>query len=206
MTPQLPESYMQRLCDLEDSYLRHSDPLRQSGFSGGPINWRAKRGGVLDAVERDGTFLDVGCANGYLLECLVAWAAEQGKRLIPYGVDAGPRLVQLAQERLPTWAGNMFVGNIWDWVPPTRFTYVSTSLCVPDPYKWHLFERLVTQVVAPGGRLILRCYYRSQASESPHGYYDSYFDNLAFLQAHGIAALGRVTSDPPGAEYVWLDC
>jgi hypothetical protein len=99
----LPNDYYQRLKALEDDYLSHDDPLRQSGFGGGSINWRNKRGIVLEAITGDGTFLDVGCANGYLLECLASWADEGGM-----------------------WADQFFVGDIWDWSPPRQFHYVST--------------------------------------------------------------------------------
>jgi hypothetical protein len=112
------------------------------------------------------------------------------------------RLVQLARQRLPHWADQFFVGNIWDWEPPRRFHYVSTSLCVPEPYKQMLFDKLVTRVVEPGGRLILRCYYKQAEDGSRQGY----FDNQAFLMALGIPPAGSIISDPPGAEYVWIDC
>src|SRR5262245_28790399 len=200
--PSLPEEYYRQLKELETSYMSHSDPLRQSGYGGGPINWRKKRGVVLEAVDGDGTFLDVGCANGYLLECLVPWAQARGVRLNPYGLDIGERLVQLARQRLPHWADQFFVGNIWDWESPKRFHYVSTSLCVPEPHKQMLFDKLVTCVVEPGGRLILRCYYKQAEDGSRQGY----FDNRAFLTALGIRSAGNVISDPPGAEYVWIDC
>ncbi|HEY3231680.1 MAG TPA: hypothetical protein VGJ87_20800, partial [Roseiflexaceae bacterium] len=114
MVVNLSNEYYEQLRALEDSYLSHDDPLRQSGYSGGPINWRKKRGVVLEAVDGDGTFLDVGCANGYLLECLVPWAQERGVQLIPYGLDIGARLIHLAQQRLPQWADHFFTGNIWD--------------------------------------------------------------------------------------------
>lgn len=192
----------QRLRELEDSYLSYSDPLRQSGYGGGPINWRKKRGIMLEAVDHDGSFLDVGCANGHLLECLVLWAQERGVRLTPYGLDIGARLISLAQYRLPHWANQFFVGNIWDWDPPMRFDYVSTSLCVPERYQKTLFDRLVARVVAPGGRLILRCYF----NQAEDGSRPEYVDNQAFLRALGVTIVSSVVSDPPGAEYVWIDC
>lgn len=198
----LSEEYYEKLRELEGAYLRHRGPLRQSGYGGGPINWRKKRGIVLEAIEEDGTFLDVGCANGYLLECLVQWGNERGVRLIPFGLDIGERLVNLAKQRLPQWSEHFFVGNIWDWNCPRQFHYVSTSLCVPDTYKEALFEKLVSQVVEPGGRLILRCYYNQPKA----GLRLDYFDNRAFLAAMGITPVGNVESDPSGAEYVWIDC
>jgi 2-polyprenyl-3-methyl-5-hydroxy-6-metoxy-1,4-benzoquinol methylase len=50
---------------------------------------------VLDTVDRDGAFLDVGCANGYLMECIPGWAAEKGLAVEPHGVDIVPEFVAL---------------------------------------------------------------------------------------------------------------
>ncbi len=69
----LPRDFVRRIESLEEAYLRSDDPIRQSGFGGGAERWRAERGPILEAVEGDGDLLDIGCANGYLLECLVAW-------------------------------------------------------------------------------------------------------------------------------------
>src|ERR671937_40228 len=66
----LPPSFLQHLAHLEAAYLRETDPIRQSGFSGGAERWRAERSPILLAIPESGTVLDVGCANGYLLECL----------------------------------------------------------------------------------------------------------------------------------------
>ena len=83
----LPEDQLETIRILEAAYLAHNDPIRQSGFSGGPDRWRAERYPLLDAVDGDGDLIDLGCANGYLLECLLEWGAERGIRLNPYGVD-----------------------------------------------------------------------------------------------------------------------
>ena len=37
---------------------------------------RARRP-IVSAIDRDGTFLDVGCANGLLMESLATWAGEE---------------------------------------------------------------------------------------------------------------------------------
>ena len=81
----LPGAFLARLRALEASYVRETDPVRQSGFGGGPERWRMERELILDAVSDHGDFLDVGCANGYLLECLVQWGHERHVRLRPYG-------------------------------------------------------------------------------------------------------------------------
>ena len=80
---ELPVAFLDRLRALEVSYLRETDPVRQSGFGGGHERWRTERQLVLDAVPSDGDCLDVGGANGYLLACLVTWGQEQQVRLTP---------------------------------------------------------------------------------------------------------------------------
>ena len=63
---------------LENAYLRYDEPWRQSGFSGPAERWVALRKPIADCIEKSGTFLDIGCANGYLLECIIKWAEEKG--------------------------------------------------------------------------------------------------------------------------------
>jgi len=46
------------------------------------------------AVDRHGDFLDAGCANGLLLETLVAWYAEKEIAIRPHGVDVGAYLAE----------------------------------------------------------------------------------------------------------------
>jgi len=155
----LPADFLERLRALEDSYCAQTDPIRQSGFGGGPQRWRAEREPILDAVDTDSDFLDVGCANGYLLECLVAWAGERGYRLTPHGLDFGPRLIQMARERLPDSAPNFHVGNAWDWRPPRTYRYVYTLLdCVPEEYLREYCRRLLERMVEQGGKLIIGMY------------------------------------------------
>jgi hypothetical protein len=83
----LPADFIQHLAKLEAAYLRESDPIRQSGFHGGPARWRGERSPILRAIPRSGTLLDVGCANGYLLESLMSWGSESGLTPTPYGVE-----------------------------------------------------------------------------------------------------------------------
>ncbi len=159
MPGDLPGEFLDRLRKLEESYLRETDPIRQSGFGGGPERWRRERGIILDAVDRDGDLLDTCCANGYLLECLVGWARSNGITLTPYGIDIGPRLVELARRRLPGFASHLQVANAWDWTPRRRFRYVYALLdCVPDDLGPEFVGRLLDRCTAPGGTLILGRY------------------------------------------------
>jgi len=155
----LPPDFLEHLRALEDSYCTETDPIRQSGFGGGPERWRTEREPILDAVDTDGDFLDVGCANGYLLECLVAWARERGHHLTPHGLDFGPRLIQMAKERLPNFASNFHVGNAWDWRPPRQYRYVYSLLdCVPEECLGEYCRRLRERTVEKGGKLIFGMY------------------------------------------------
>lgn len=144
------------------AYLAGDNPRAQSGSDGTVEDWTYKRGLLADAVDRDGTFLDVGCASGYLMETLAVWCHERGHAVEPYGLDISPELAGLARRRLPQWAGRIFTGNAIDWTPPRppgRFDVVRTGLeYVPPPRQRDLVERLLRDVVAPGGRLIVGVY------------------------------------------------
>ncbi len=141
------------------AYLAGKNPRAQSGTSGGDADWAYKRGLIADAVDRSGSFLDVGCASGYLMETLVRWCQDRGHTIDPYGLDIAPELADLARRRLPHWKERIFVGNAIDWVPPRRFDFVRTGLeYVPQRRQRDLVERLLRDVVAQGGRLIIGTY------------------------------------------------
>lgn len=144
---------------LVPAYLAGGNPRAQSGSDGTVEDWTHKRSLLADAAERDGTFLDVGCASGYLMETLAAWCRERGCTIEPYGLDIAPELADLARRRLPDWAERIFAGNAINWVPPHRFDLVRTGLeYVPPRRQRDLVERLLRDVVLPGGRLIIGVY------------------------------------------------
>jgi SAM-dependent methyltransferase len=148
----------------EEHYLATDDPRRQSGFGGDEERWEAARRPIVEAIDRDGSFLDVGCANGYLLESVVRWSSH---RIEPFGLDFSPRLVEVARSRLPRWRDQFFVGDALEWEPPRRFDFVRTELVYAPEERWReLVERLLTRAVVPGGRLIL-CGYGSPRSGLP---------------------------------------
>ncbi len=141
------------------AYLAADTPWGQSGKSGDERQWTYARSLVCDAVERDGTFLDVGCANGYLMECMERWSAERGRRIEPYGLDIAHELVDLARSRLPTWADRIYTGDVMTWSPPQRFDFVRTGLeYVPLRRRRDLVQRVLDEFVAAGGRLIIGTY------------------------------------------------
>ncbi|MHC4860787.1 MAG: class I SAM-dependent methyltransferase [Planctomycetota bacterium] len=195
----LPPEFLADLERLEASYLEASDPIRQSGFGGGSERWRRERSPILEAVTEDGDFLDVGCANGYLLECLIRWAAERGVRLSPSGVDLGSRLIALARERHPAHAETFWAANAWDFTPPRRFRYVySLEDCVPASHLREYVDRLLDRFVEPGGTLILGSYGSRSAGRPPR-------DLVTTLRAWGHDVEGSATGgDPPVSSFAWI--
>jgi SAM-dependent methyltransferase len=111
--------------EFERAYLGTDDPRAQSGFHGTAERWEAARRPIVEAIDRPGTFLDVGCANGLFMESVAEWSAFE---IEPYGVDFAPGLVDLARNRLPHWAGRIWVGDAASWQPPLTFDFVHVRL------------------------------------------------------------------------------
>jgi SAM-dependent methyltransferase len=148
------------------AYLSATDPRAQSGFSGSAEDWESARRFIFAAVNRDGTFLDVGCANGHLMECAVKWLAEDGIRIEPFGLEILPELAALARHRLPNWVDRIAVGSALDWIPGRSFDFVRTGLeYVPAPLRAQLVGHLLEHAVVPGGRLIIGAF--SEPAGSP---------------------------------------
>ncbi len=146
---------------LGDAYLASDDRRAQSGKSGDELDWRWSRELILDALPERArskcSVLDVGAANGYLLESLVRWGQERNVEVDPYGLDISPRLVALAQRRLPAWSDHLEVGNVLQHEPRRRYDLVNTALdYVPAPRRRESIERLLAKFVTPGGRVVLR--------------------------------------------------
>ena len=196
----LPDDYLRKLRELEEHYLVHDDPIRQSGFSGGEERWKKERGIILDAVDRDGSFLDIGCANGYLLECLIEWAKQKDVVLTPYGVDLGARLIELAKQRFPKYASHFWAANAWDWHPPRKFDYVyALHDCVPEDYLIPWVRRLLAHYVEPGGTLIVGAYVGRSENRPPR-------DIAGELRAHGFPVSGSAYGgDPPVTTIAWIE-
>jgi len=196
----LPKEFIKQIRELEKSYMTEVDPIRQSGFGGGEQRWRTEREPILEAVDSDGDFLDVGCANGYLLECLINWAAERGFRLVPFGLDLGEDLIGLARKRHSEHAGNFFIGNAWEWIPPRKFKYVySLYDCVPNVYLEEYIGRLLKNIVSENGRLILGAYGSRSHNEPP-------FDLAEFCRVNAIPHAGQCPAGQPLiTSFVWID-
>jgi SAM-dependent methyltransferase len=144
------EWYRRIAAVITPAYLAAETPWAQSGKSGDAASWQRARS-LIAVAMRPGTFLDVGCASGYLMECMVAWCAAAGMVCEPYGLDIAPELAELARRRLPRWSERIFVGNALEWQPPRRFDVVRTGLeYVPVRRRRELVARLLGDVVTDG--------------------------------------------------------
>jgi hypothetical protein len=122
------------------AYLAAETPEGGSGSSRDAAGWERARSLVADAVEAGQSLLDIGCANGHLMESMAAWASVE-----PYGLEISPELAEVARLRLPRWADRIWLGNAGDWRPPRGFDVVRTTLdYVPDPRRRALLEHLLS--------------------------------------------------------------
>jgi hypothetical protein len=138
-------------------YLSRDNPRAQSGHGSDIRTWRNVRSMILEPIVSDGRFIDVGSANGHLIESLDAWMHNTGVAVDFYGLELSQGLHQLALCRLPHFASRLFCGNALSWKPPFRFEYVYTMILGDIPAELHrdFLRRLLDDYVAPGGRLIL---------------------------------------------------
>jgi hypothetical protein len=121
------------------AYLAGETAAAGSGSSRDAAGWEYARSLLADAVVPGQPFLDVGCANGHLMESMAAWAGVE-----PYGLEIAPELAELARRRLPQWADRIWVGNAAEWEPPRRFDAIRTGLdYVPPPRRRALVGHLL---------------------------------------------------------------
>jgi protein-L-isoaspartate O-methyltransferase len=144
------------------SYLSKDNPRAQSGHSGGEFHYLFSHRQIIDAITKNGTFCDIGCANGHLSEMVYKWAAEIGFDLQVYGVDISEGLIELAQKRLPQWHDNFFIGNAHYWKPKHKFDYIHImggAFESDSDDDRIIFEHYIENYLIDGGRFIIGPYW-----------------------------------------------
>jgi hypothetical protein len=186
---------------LIDAYLSVDDVRGQSGKSGDEVTWRWARELILDVFPPRATFLDVGCANGYLMESIHRWGRERRIDVEPYGLDISWRIAALARHRLPHWRDRIFVGNAIDWDPPMRFDVVQIGIDeAPAPRRRTLIERVLHACVTPGGKLVFRS---GRAGQTTYPTPDEQLRELGFRPDGVIEARHPETGEV--RRTAWLD-
>ena len=152
------------------AYLAADNPRAQSGHGGDEARWRYSRGMIMEAVHKSGTFLDVGCANGHLIESLHQWLTGSGLKVEFYGLDISEGLAELTKKRLPHWQDRIYVGNALYWIPPVKYDFVRTGLeYVPLGRQRDFINHLLANYTAQGGRLIIGLYNEERDSRELEG-------------------------------------
>jgi hypothetical protein len=112
---------------------------------------------IADAIEKSGSVLDIGCANGYLLESLQKWLEPKGIMIEPHGLDVSAALLEEAKRRVPD--GAFYHANVWGWKAPRKYDYVLTELVyVPEEYQQFYLGGLLREAIAESGRLVVSQY------------------------------------------------
>jgi SAM-dependent methyltransferase len=142
---------------IKPAYLAAENPYAQAGHGGNAATWEAARGFIAEALHRSGTFLDVGCASGILMESVHRWGVTKNLSIEPYGLDIVPEFVERARRRLPHWADRIYVGNIRTWKPADdRFDFVLIRpIYAPPGRRADMVGHVINHVLRPGGRLIV---------------------------------------------------
>ena len=139
--------------------LSTDNPRAQSGYGGDESRWLYSRRMIIEAIHKNGTFLDVGCANGHLIESLHKWLVRSELNIEFYGLDISEGLAELAKKRLPHWQDRIYIGNALYWIPPMKYDFVRTGLeYVPLGRQKDFINHLLVNYIAQGGRLILGTY------------------------------------------------
>jgi hypothetical protein len=154
--------YDHTLRTLEDPYVaadERGDVAGGSGSGGGLDRWERKRRVIATAFDHHGVWLDIGCANGLLMETMWTWTAAKGVRIEPHGLELSERIAARARLRLPHWAARIWTGNVMTWTPPRRFDYVTLlPEFVPEDRLIAMLTRVRDLFLEPGGRLVVSCY------------------------------------------------
>ena len=175
-------------------YLSADNPRAQSGHGGDEYHYRFSQMILLEAVHKDGTFLDVGCANGHLLEMLHKWGTCIGFNLQMYGLDISQGLLDLAKKRLPHWHDRFFLGNSFYWKPEEKFDYIHVGGFgqVPEDDRRLFFEHLMEHYLVDGGRMIIGPYWRDISGAFEHRILDSRGLTEKLIHDFGLSPTGYV--------------
>lgn len=137
-------------------YVGKSD-LRETGFGGTEKEWEYCRKIIVDAIDHDGRFLDVGCANGRLAWDVQKWAAQKNIKLDVFGVDFVPELIEKAKKRFPGKEGHFIISDAFEFSPPETFDYILVAVHLPQDQQEKLYRHYLP-TLSEKGKLITTKY------------------------------------------------
>lgn len=133
---ELSKNFKNLVSDLEKQGI-----IREKNCSaGGYKAWEKKRRFIAEAINDDGSILDIGCAGGFFLRSLQEWSDY---RLVPYGIDIREDFIEAARDLFPEMSDHFAVMDIEDVgnLPnresfPKKFNFIYCSLSNIDSESW----------------------------------------------------------------------
>jgi len=155
-------------------------------------DWEQGRRFISEAIYKDGSILDYGCANGFLLRCLKEWSSHQ---LDAYGYDHDLPAIQEARKLFPPLQDHFATEGELQTLPPS-FDFIYWN--VWDNYQFvpsemDDFVPSLLNARRPGGRLIM-------------GFYDQTVETINRLPEYGYTPSGSLINPSREDEcIVWFD-
>lgn len=156
------------VADPKSPYSKHFQELLGNGerslldgshFSADFAAWERDRKPIADFIDKPGSIVDLGCANGFLLECLKEWS---GKELNCYGIDTNSEAVDAAKKLFGPGQENHFftVEEVKEKLPEKldyAYWNVWDNAEFTEQKNREILDVLIDHV--PGGRCILGFYH-----------------------------------------------
>jgi SAM-dependent methyltransferase len=180
------------------------------------IGWRTSRQFIADLINKPGTIIDIGCANGFLLRSLQEWSDFE---LIPYGIDISELHIRQAKKLFfQTYdqaghdlSGNFACASIEEaaWLGghrlPAQYDFVYCTIA----HTRTAYEEAL-KLVRPGGRLICGFYGRNEYAVGSPGQLEEkqlLLRRVARLKEQGCVFDG-VVENPFGTGHIiaWRQC
>lgn len=159
---------------------------REAGVSGDDLHILPHLLSLLGDITGQ-SILDAGCGEGYLVRVLAA----RGARVT--GLDAAPRLIELARGRSPGAAIDYRVADLTVPHPEydSSFDAVASYLVLNDVEDYRGFARSLARMLKPGGRMV-------HALNNPYGavirgHVADYFNSGAMSPYRGLWQAGIKT-------------
>jgi SAM-dependent methyltransferase len=131
--------------------------------------WGHSRRFIASAIDKDGTILDIGCANGFLLRCFQEWS---GHLLTPYGIDLDESFIDEAKLLFPQHKEHFLQFDILElpeassFILPQSYDFIYWAIWDNWTFQRQIEIRVIRTIqamVKSGGKLILGLYHEDRS-------------------------------------------